>query len=71
MGDIGSSDGGRVLLYAGITGNVYDLAIYVLIYMYISKYIIYMVYLDIFIFEGVCVACLTGATCCCVLSKVI
>ena len=50
MGDIGSSDGGRVLLYAGITGNVYDLAIYVLIYMYISKYIIYMVYLDIRIY---------------------
>ena len=27
MGDIGSSDGGRVLLYAGVTGSVYDMAI--------------------------------------------
>ena len=41
--------------------------------MYISRLIIYICLdiCDYLYLTGVCVACLTGATCCCVLSKVI
>ena len=46
-----------------------DIRIYVYIKTY--QYIYIFVFCEYLSLKGVCVACLTGATCCCVLSKVI